>query len=150
MRLASLLTVTAALLSLAAVAAAPAAIAAPPTARTVTQLSGDLDVHDPALVTDGPGGKWYVFASGKPDKGGGTIDVRSSADHGRTWTYAGTIWDTMPAWLHETVPGANNMWAPAVHEHGGTYYLSRRAGGRPSSSRRVTVSARAASRSRVG
>ena len=126
MRLAPLLTVTAALLSLvavAAVAAAPAAIAAPPTARTVTQLSGDLDVHDPALVTDGPGGKWYVFASGKPDKGGGTIDVRSSADHGRTWTYAGTIWDTMPAWLHETVPGANNMWAPAVHEHGGTYYL---------------------------
>lgn len=123
MRLAPLLTVTAALLSLAAVAAAPAAIAAPPTARTVTQLSGDLDVHDPALVTDGPGGKWYVFASGKPDKGGGTIDVRSSADHGRTWTYAGTIWDTMPTWLRETVPGANNMWAPAVHEHGGTYYL---------------------------
>ena len=79
MRLAPPLTVTAALLSLAAVAAAPAAIAAPPTARTVTQLSGDLDVHDPALVTDGPGGKWYVFASGKPDKGGGTIDVRSSA-----------------------------------------------------------------------
>ena len=68
MRLAPLLTVTAALLSLvavAAVAAAPAAIAAPPTARTVTQLSGDLDVHDPALVTDGPGGKWYVFASGR-------------------------------------------------------------------------------------
>ena len=46
---------TAALLSLAAVAAAPAAFAAPPTARTVTQLSGDLDVHDPAPVTDGPG-----------------------------------------------------------------------------------------------
>ena len=80
-------------------------------------------MHDPALVKGGPGQKWYVFASGKPDKGGGTIDVRSSADNGRTWTYDGTVWDAMPAWLHQTVPGANNMWAPAVHQHGGTYYL---------------------------
>jgi arabinan endo-1,5-alpha-L-arabinosidase len=121
-RLAPLLTVTAAVLALILAAVAPAA-AAPPPARTVTQLQGDLDVHDPALVTGAPGRKWYVFASGKPDKGGGTIDVRSSADNGRTWAYDGTIWDAMPAWLHQTVPGANNMWAPAVHQHAGTYYL---------------------------
>ena len=123
MRLAPLVTLTAALLAVTAAVAAPTAAAAPPAPKTVTDLRGDLDVHDPALVTGKPGQKWYVFSSGKPDKGGGTIDIRSSADNGRTWTYAGTLWDAMPAWTRRTVPGANNMWAPAVHEHGGTYYL---------------------------
>ena len=120
MRLAPLVTLTAVLLALAAALAAPVAGAAPAKPGT---LRGDLDVHDPALLTGGPGEKWYVFASGKPDKGGGTIDIRTSADNGRTWAYDGTIWDAMPAWTTGTVPGANNMWAPAIHEHGGTYYL---------------------------
>jgi arabinan endo-1,5-alpha-L-arabinosidase len=119
MRLAPLVTLTALLLAVAGLAA-PAAGAAAPAAPV---LRGDLDVHDPALLTGGPGEKWYVFASGKPGKGGGTIDIRSSADNGRTWAYDGTIWDAMPAWLTETVPGANNMWAPAIHRHGGVYYL---------------------------
>jgi arabinan endo-1,5-alpha-L-arabinosidase len=118
MRLAPLVTLTALLLALAGLAA-PAAGAAP----AAPPLHGDLDVHDPGLLTGGPGEKWYVFASGKPGKGGGTIDIRRSADGGRTWAYDGTIWDAMPSWLTETVPGANNMWAPAIHRHGGVYYL---------------------------
>jgi arabinan endo-1,5-alpha-L-arabinosidase len=117
-RLAPLVALTALLLALAGLAA-PVAGAAPAPAP----LHGDLDVHDPGLLTGGPGEKWYVFASGKPGKGGGTIDIRSSADSGRTWAYDGTIWDAMPAWTTETVPGANNMWAPAIHRHGGVYYL---------------------------
>ena len=67
--------------------------------------------------------KWYVYASGNPGKGGGTIDVRNSVDDGRTWTYLGTVWHTIPSWLTDIVPGANNMWAPEIIEHGGTYYL---------------------------
>jgi len=129
-RLAPLLTATAALVAVTLAVTAPSALAAPQAApqpaaaaKAVTQLRGDLDVHDPAVVKGGAGQKWYVFASGKPDKGGGTIDIRSSADNGRTWAYDGTVWDAMPAWLHQTVPGANNMWAPAVHQHGSTYYL---------------------------
>jgi arabinan endo-1,5-alpha-L-arabinosidase len=127
-RLAPLLSVTAAVVAVVLTAAAPSALAAPQAApqtaaKAVTQLRGDLDVHDPAFLKGGAGQKWYVFASGKPDKGGGTIDIRSSADNGRTWAYDGTVWDAMPAWLHQTVPGANNMWAPAIHQHAGTYYL---------------------------
>jgi arabinan endo-1,5-alpha-L-arabinosidase len=121
-RLAPLLTVAAALLAVAtvaSVAAAPPATAAAPKA----QLRGDLDVHDPAVFAGGPGQKWYVFSSGRPDKGGGTVAVRSSADGGRTWTYAGTVWDALPSWTTDMVPGANTMWAPAIHRHGGTYYL---------------------------
>ena len=123
MRLAPVLTAAAtALLAAVSVAAAPTAAAAP-AAREITQLDGDLNVHDPAVLTGGPGEKWYVFASGKPDKGGGTVDVRVSADNGRTWAYDGTVFDAMPAWATDTVPGANNMWAPAIHRHDGTYYL---------------------------
>ncbi len=123
MRLAPLMVLTAAVLAVATAVAAPPATAAP-TARTeAAALRGDLDVHDPALLTGGPGEKWYVFSSGKPEQGGGTIAIRSSADGGRTWISVGTLWDAMPAWLTETVPGANNMWAPAIHRHDGTYYL---------------------------
>ena len=123
MRLAPLATLTAVLLALAAALAAPVAGAAPAARSAAPALRGDLDVHDPALLTGGPGEKWYVFASGKPGKGGGTIDIRSSADRGRTWAYDGTVLDAMPKWATEAVPGANNMWAPAIHRHGGTYYL---------------------------
>ena len=124
MRLAPLLTAAAtALLAAVSVAAAPVAAAAPQNAKDTTLLSGDLDVHDPAILTGGPGEKWYVFASGKPDKGGGTVDIRVSADNGHTWAYDGTVFDAMPKWTTDTVPGANNMWAPAIHRHGGTYYL---------------------------
>jgi arabinan endo-1,5-alpha-L-arabinosidase len=122
-RLAPLLSVTAALLAVATVAAAPPATAAPAAAPKTQQLQGDLDVHDPALLKGGLGEKWYVFSSGKPEKGGGTVAIRSSADGGRTWTYVGTIWDAMPTWTTETVRGANNMWAPAIYHHDGTYYL---------------------------
>jgi arabinan endo-1,5-alpha-L-arabinosidase len=122
-RLARLLTVTAALLVAATVAAAPEALAAPAAAPKSQQLRGDIAVHDPALYAGGPGKKWYVFSSGIPGKGDGTVAIRSSADGGRTWTYTGTLYDAMPAWAKEMVPGANNMWAPAIHEHAGTYYL---------------------------
>ena len=123
MRLARLLTIAAAVVALTVAAVVPAVAAPPNAAGAGSQLRGDLDVHDPALVKGGPGQKWYVFASGKPGKGGGTIDIRSSADSGRTWTYDGTIWDAMPGWTTQMVPGADIMWAPEVYYHAGTYYL---------------------------
>jgi arabinan endo-1,5-alpha-L-arabinosidase len=33
------------------------------------------------------------------------------------------VWDALPSWVAEAVPGANNLWAPEIHRHGGTYYL---------------------------
>jgi arabinan endo-1,5-alpha-L-arabinosidase len=116
-RRALLLTVTAALVALAGVITAPAAAAAPNTG----QLRGDLSTHDPALIRGTHGQDWYVFSSGKAQFGG-AIEIRSSKD-GRTWKYVGTIWDKIPSWLTDTVPGANTMWAPDIHEHDGTYYL---------------------------
>lgn len=123
MRLAPLVTVVAAvMLGSAALAAPQAAAAVPAQAEQPWRLSGDLAAHDPALVAGVGGENWYVFATGEPSMGGGNIQIRSSPD-GRNWTYEGTLWDEIPAWIVEAVPGVNNLWAPEVHQQGGTYYL---------------------------
>ncbi len=125
MRLTPLMTVTAAALVAAAALIAPVAEAATPAAGTAeprAQLRGDIRVHDPALARGRGGQDWYVFSSGEIGKDGGTIQIRRSAD-GRTWSYVGTIWDGIPTWLTEMVPGARAMWAPDIYEHDGTYYL---------------------------
>jgi len=126
-RLSPLLTVAAAVFAGSAAIAAPQAAAtphvpAPAQAADPWRLSGDLAAHDPALVKGGKGENWYVFSTGEPDKGDGTVQIRSSAD-GRNWTYEGTLWDEIPGWITEEVPGVNNLWAPEVYHHGDTYYL---------------------------
>jgi arabinan endo-1,5-alpha-L-arabinosidase len=123
-RLAPLVTVvTAALIAVATVALAPAASAAPAAAPKTSVLKGDIGVHDPSIYAAHPDGKWYVFSSGRAGVGGGTVGIRSSVDGGHTWTYLGTMWKSIPSWATDMVPGANTMWAPAIHEHGGTFYL---------------------------
>jgi arabinan endo-1,5-alpha-L-arabinosidase len=127
-RLAPLLTVAAAaLFGFAGVPAPPAAAAAPaPVAPAQAEepwrLTGDLAAHDPALVAGAEGEKWYVFGTGEPGTGGGNIQIRSSPD-GKRWTYEGTVWDEIPAWITEAVPGVKNIWAPEIYESNGMYYL---------------------------
>ncbi|GAA3755624.1 arabinan endo-1,5-alpha-L-arabinosidase [Spinactinospora alkalitolerans] len=117
-RLAAVLT--AGLLTL---ALAPAANAAPaPTGPKPHRLSGDVRVHDPALVAGGGGDDWYVFGTGDPAVSDGNIQIRSSRN-GREWTYEGAVWEEKPAWLSEEIPGVTNLWAPEIHEDDGTYYL---------------------------
>lgn len=92
--------------------------------RTVT---GDITgVHDPGLVIAADG-TWWVYSTGQVHRGhGGTIQIWSSPDHGTTWKYAGTVWHRIPAWIDAYFAGStppDNLWAPEVHEHDGTYYL---------------------------
>ncbi|HZC25553.1 MAG TPA: arabinan endo-1,5-alpha-L-arabinosidase [Actinopolymorphaceae bacterium] len=91
---------------------------APPPAT----LTGDLRTHDPALVREPGQGNWYVFSTGDPAVSHGTVQIRRSSDLSR-WTYAGTVFDDIPAWVREAVPGVSNIWAPDVFRHDGTYYL---------------------------
>ena len=102
------------------VACAPAS----PAAEEVV-LSGDLAVHDPALVAGEEGEPWYVFSTGDVRKGLGAPQIRRSLDEGATWEYIGTVWDaaSRPEWAYEAVPGVSNFWAPDVVFHDGTYYL---------------------------
>jgi arabinan endo-1,5-alpha-L-arabinosidase len=122
--------------ALAATALAPAPSAAPALAAAVPlpddppggkSVVGETSpIHDPALVV-AEDGTWYVFSTGLVNReNGGTIQIWSSADAGTTWSYRGTVWDEIPAWIDEhfadgELPG--NLWAPEVYEHDGTYYL---------------------------
>ncbi|WP_136706490.1 arabinan endo-1,5-alpha-L-arabinosidase [Agromyces sp. H66] len=108
----------------AAVAAAVASVAAlllagcaPP---GVWDLTGDLSTHDPAIAKDD--GTWYVYSTGNGTVADGNIQVRSSSD-GRAWRYEGEVWDEKPEWIGETVRGVDNLWAPELVEHDGTWYL---------------------------
>jgi arabinan endo-1,5-alpha-L-arabinosidase len=127
-RLAPLLTVAAAaLFGFAGLPAPPATAAAPAPVAPVQaeepwRLTGDLAAHDPALIAGAEGEKWYVFGTGEPGTGGGNIQIRSSPD-GKDWTYEGTVWDEIPAWITEAVPGVKNIWAPEIYESNGMYYL---------------------------
>ena len=116
-RLARLLTVAAAVFVFLAAVTAPSATAGvPDSSARSSGLTGDLDTHDPALVAGGPGQNWYVFSTGEPSVGGGTIQIRSSPN-GHDWTFAGTVWDSIPSWLTKEIPGVNNMWAPEVYHY---------------------------------
>ncbi|MGC5167540.1 glycoside hydrolase family 43 protein [Luteimicrobium sp. DT211] len=92
-------------------------------------VHGDVaPVHDPALFVDHDG-TWYTFSTGLVNREkGGTILIRASHDGGVTWESEGTVWDRIPSWIDEkfgadggTLP--DNLWAPAIYEHDGTYYL---------------------------
>lgn len=85
-------------------------------------FAGGLRVHDPALHVEETGGEQYVFGTGNAEINDGTIQVRHSPD-GEHWTMVGTVWETIPGWVRETVPGVETLWAPEIHESGGTYYL---------------------------
>ncbi len=83
-------------------------------------------IHDPGLIIDHDG-TWYVYSTGRINReNGGTIQIWSSHDQGTTWAYAGSVWDEIPAWIDQHfADGAlpDNLWAPEITEHNGTYYL---------------------------
>ena len=88
----------------------------------VLSLTGDLRTHDPALIRHGRRGDWYVFSTGDPAISGGSLQIRRSSNL-HHWTFAGTVFDSIPAWVVQAVPGVRNLWAPDIYEKAGTYYL---------------------------
>jgi arabinan endo-1,5-alpha-L-arabinosidase len=95
------------------VGCAPASAAAP-------ELAGDVFVHDPAYVHTDDG--WFVYSTGNGQIADGNIQIRRS-DDGADWAYAGEVWQHKPGWLSDAVPGVDNLWAPELYGHDGTWYL---------------------------
>jgi arabinan endo-1,5-alpha-L-arabinosidase len=88
----------------------------------VLELSGDLRAHDPTLIRDQSSGAWFVFSTGDPLVAAGAIQVRRSTDL-HNWTYVGNVFNAIPAWVVQAVPGVTSLWAPEIRLHAGTYYL---------------------------
>lgn len=85
------------------------------------ELRGDLATHDPALVQDDDG-TWYVYSTGNGTVADGNIQIRSSGD-GAHWTYEGEVWEEKPGWIADEIAGVDNLWAPELARHDGTWYL---------------------------
>ncbi len=67
-------------------------------------------------MIDAPAGQpgYYVFGTG-----GG---IWFSTDL-LNWTYEGQVFDQLPDWAEQAVPGASTYWAPDISFHNGLYYL---------------------------
>lgn len=90
-------------------------------AGVARELTGDLAVHDPALAQE-EDGTWFVYSTGAGTVADGNVQIRSSED-GAHWTYRGEVWQEKPAWMRERIQGVDNLWAPELIEHDGTWYL---------------------------
>jgi arabinan endo-1,5-alpha-L-arabinosidase len=86
------------------------------------ELRGDLAVHDPAYVAGADGEASFVYSTGNGEIADGNVQIRRSVD-GLDWEYAGEVWQEKPDWLVAAVPGVDNLWAPELYEHDGTWYL---------------------------
>jgi arabinan endo-1,5-alpha-L-arabinosidase len=94
--------------------AVPSQAAAPVTANP------DPVAHDPTLIKQG---RWYYeIITG--DSGTRTyLPIRRSTDLVH-WTYAGTVFDTPPAWVVEELGVTPaDFWAPDINYFDGEYHL---------------------------
>lgn len=97
-----------------------AARAQEPSAPELLTLSGDLAVHDPAMIKEGD--VYYLFCTGGSPRAGGIIPVRTSRDM-RAWQSAGFALERLPAWVADEVPRARNAWAPDISHFNDRYHL---------------------------
>ncbi len=93
-----------------------AALAAAPEVLT---LEGDISpVHDPAIIREGA--TYYLFASNRfAEK---LVPMFCSPDL-REWALCGNVFDRVPDWALEEVPGARGIWAPDISYSGGRFRL---------------------------
>jgi arabinan endo-1,5-alpha-L-arabinosidase len=83
-------------------------------------LAGDiLGIHDPVIIRERD--TYWIFSTNS-DAPPATIRIRSSKDL-RQWTARGHVFDKLPAWAPELIPGARGAWAPDISFVNGRYLL---------------------------
>lgn len=83
------------------------------------ELTGDLRVHDPAIIREGD--TFYVFSTGGRRRGG-IIPIRRSRDL-YNWEYCGAVFEQLPEWATQEVPGTRGIWAPDVSYFNDKYHI---------------------------
>jgi arabinan endo-1,5-alpha-L-arabinosidase len=89
-----------------------------PATPQMLPLSGDLAVHDPAIIREND--TFYLFATG--NRRAGVLPIRCSKDLYH-WTRCGSVFDALPEWAIKEIPGARSAWAPDISHYGGRYHL---------------------------
>jgi arabinan endo-1,5-alpha-L-arabinosidase len=75
-------------------------------------------VHDPSIIRQND--TFYVFSTGGGRKG--VIPIRCSKDL-YNWTLCGHVFDRLPQWAAEEIPGARDAWAPDISYYNGQFHL---------------------------
>jgi arabinan endo-1,5-alpha-L-arabinosidase len=83
------------------------------------ELKGDLRVHDPVMIRQGD--TFYVFSTGGRRRGG-IIPIRCSKDL-YNWEYLGAVFDQMPEWATQEIPGTRGIWAPDISYFNDKYHI---------------------------
>nr|HQV31725.1 family 43 glycosylhydrolase [Calditrichia bacterium] len=84
-------------------------------------VAGDLGVHDPVMIKED--NTYYVFSTGGDiERPGGFIPFRISSDL-RQWRDIGTVFEQMPQWALDSIPGTRGIWAPDISFFNGRYHL---------------------------
>ncbi|HEX9653484.1 MAG TPA: family 43 glycosylhydrolase [bacterium] len=83
-------------------------------------LQGDLRVHDPVMIRQGD--TFYLFCTGGGPRFGGHIPIRCSKDL-IEWKQCGYVFEELPAWASQEIPGTRNPWAPDVSYFNGRYHI---------------------------
>ena len=79
-------------------------------------------VHDPSLTREGA--TWYLFSTGDPQGkvDGGNIQIRESTNL-KQWTFVGTVFPVIPAWVTSQLGQIPNLWGPDISYFDGEYHL---------------------------
>ncbi|MBN2013122.1 family 43 glycosylhydrolase [candidate division KSB1 bacterium] len=84
-------------------------------------LQGDLRVHDPVMIRQGD--MYYVFCTGGSiNRGDGFIPILCSDDMIH-WNRCGHVFETMPEWALQEIPGTQGIWAPDISYFNGEYHI---------------------------
>lgn len=92
---------------------------APVSLSPIVALEGNVEgVHDPGLAAELDA--YYVFSTdtGPPRN----LPIRRSRDL-RQWQLIGTVFDAIPGWIQEEIPGIIDLWAPDVSYFAGKFHL---------------------------
>ena len=82
-------------------------------------LAGDLSVHDPVMIKEGD--TYYVFSTGGGRRSG-IIPIRSSEDM-YNWKRCGSVFEQLPEWCVQEIPGTRGAWAPDISYFNGKFHL---------------------------
>ena len=94
----------------------PVAVAEP----KLLELSGELRVHDPAIIK--AQGTYYIFCTGGGGWWGGVIPIHCSTNL-HDWKRCGFVLDDLPAWATNAIPLARGAWAPDISWFAGKYHV---------------------------
>lgn len=109
-------------LSLAGAAVATQLVPSVGVAQSLNErLSGDFSpVHDPCMIKQG--NSYHLFCTGQTRDPTGLLPWRSSTDL-LEWKIQGRVFERIPEWAQQSIPGINGLWAPDIAFFNGRYYL---------------------------